>query len=253
MPAVHTLVLLSMLVAHGVIVLLAPVWSWLTLPLAAIAMACALSVVHEAAHGTYFPSKQANGWAGRVFALLILMNFSLYRRDHMAHHAFLGTVRDTEETKHIHTRAQLMYRILYNDSAWPHWRESFSTLLHPALRTVRRDAFLLLSVTLGWVAVTLVLPFVGLMMFWLPYTAGLVLDNLISLPEHAVLPGSNPTPVTRTTHTSRWLAFLLYYVNFHDEHHTMPTRTAWAWRRLAGQPYAGYHRFYLDTWRRLGA
>ncbi|MGI9469744.1 MAG: fatty acid desaturase family protein [Rubripirellula sp.] len=51
-------------------------------------------VLHEAAHHSLFRSSWVNAVMGWFAGLLVLTPFSSYRRGHVAHHCFAGTMRD---------------------------------------------------------------------------------------------------------------------------------------------------------------
>jgi fatty acid desaturase len=252
-PASHSLTLLAMIGGNAAAAIGLPVLCWITIPFAAIAMTGALSVVHEASHATYFSSRLANRIIGRVFALLILVNFSLYRRDHMLHHAHLGTERDTEEKKHINSVYDLTAALLFNDHAIVHWRRSlaaaFSVERSDALR---RDAWLVIVVFLAAVSATIVWAPSMAAAFWAPLLLSLVMDNAVSLPEHATIGAETETMAvpTRTIVSSAGTEFLLYYVNRHLEHHQNPTISAVSHRRSGSDEalaisYVGFYRAAL--------
>src|SRR3954453_16080146 len=47
-------------------------------------------VFHECAHGSFFPSRRANEWAGVVCALLVYSPFHSWPHQHAAHHPTAG-------------------------------------------------------------------------------------------------------------------------------------------------------------------
>jgi len=58
----------------------------LLLPIAAIALYGGISIVHDAVHGSFFPSRRANRILGELLAPLYAMDFMTFRRSHMKHH-----------------------------------------------------------------------------------------------------------------------------------------------------------------------
>ena len=61
----------------------------LTLPAAGF-LVRTFVVFHDCAHGSFLPSKRANGSVGRLTGLLVLSPFQRWRHDHAVHHATSG-------------------------------------------------------------------------------------------------------------------------------------------------------------------
>jgi fatty acid desaturase len=219
------LTLAGMVAANVTAFKLLPVLCWITVPVAAFAMACALSVVHECGHSTYLSSRRANRWLGRGWALIILMNFSLYRQQHARHHAHIGTDGDTEPTIRLRGWRDLASAVIANDHAIQHWGISLSAMnpRHAAPRTVRLDAITLTVMAILLVGATVVAPTVLIVGFWVPLALSLFIDNFISVPEHAQLNETAGSPVMRNMMAGSVASFLLYHVNRHRDHHEKPT------------------------------
>jgi acyl-lipid omega-6 desaturase (Delta-12 desaturase) len=47
-------------------------------------------VFHDCTHGSFLPSKRANGWVGSVVALIVYHPFASWRHSHAVHHACAG-------------------------------------------------------------------------------------------------------------------------------------------------------------------
>jgi acyl-lipid omega-6 desaturase (Delta-12 desaturase) len=47
-------------------------------------------VFHDCAHGSFLPSKRANGWLGAALGLLVFTPFASWRHSHAVHHATAG-------------------------------------------------------------------------------------------------------------------------------------------------------------------
>jgi omega-6 fatty acid desaturase (delta-12 desaturase) len=45
---------------------------------------------HDCTHGSFMPSKRANGWLGAAFGLLVFSNYQSWRHSHAIHHATAG-------------------------------------------------------------------------------------------------------------------------------------------------------------------
>ncbi|MCB9991223.1 MAG: fatty acid desaturase [Rhodospirillales bacterium] len=81
-------------------------------------------VQHDCGHGSYFPSKAANEWTGRVLSVFTWTPYDFWRRAHNMHHASSGNLDkrgigsiDTltrREYEALPPRGQLMYRLYRN-------------------------------------------------------------------------------------------------------------------------------------------
>lgn len=49
-------------------------------------------VQHDCGHGSYFKSRGANDWTGRIISLFTFAPYGLWRREHDVHHAFVGQI-----------------------------------------------------------------------------------------------------------------------------------------------------------------
>ena len=259
LPAGHTLTLFAMIASNFAAAFYLPALCWLTIPLAAVGMTGALSALHEAAHKTYFTGRRANELVGRFWALTILMNFSLYRREHMGHHAHFGTDLDTEDRKYILSPGSLIHALLINDHALAHWQNSWRCVVSRNGSTrARYDGCALLVVATLLVGLTFYWPAALLAVAWAPLLASLVLDNVVSLPEHAVVKGDADPVATRSMVPGRVVGFLLYHVNRHEEHHADPTvsvarRHHTERENPASSSYFGFIRQALtNTWFAAG-
>lgn len=66
---------------------------WITLALAVPAAGFLLRtfiVFHDCAHGSFFPSRRANLWLGRITGLLVFQPFGNWRHNHAVHHGTAG-------------------------------------------------------------------------------------------------------------------------------------------------------------------
>lgn len=254
LPVAHSATLLGMLACNIAAAISLPSLCWITIPLAGLAMCSALSAVHECAHRTYFTGRRANDVVGRLWALVILMNFSAYKRAHMFHHRHQGTERDTEPQIAISTRLDLTRAVLFNPHILPSWSASLvaAVYLAPATRNVRRDGQLLLAGKVAAVA-TLVADWqMAMLVFFLPFALSTVLDNLVSLPEHARITGADQEATTRSMNASWLLGFLLYFVGRHIEHHERPQiSVAQATSADSSDPLETYVGFYTRAWRAI--
>jgi omega-6 fatty acid desaturase (delta-12 desaturase) len=100
---------------------------WLTLGLSVIASGFLLRtfiVFHDCAHGSFFASKEANTWVGRLTAFLTFQAFADWRHKHAVHHGSAGDL-DRRGTGDVHTmtldeyveapwKQRLAYRLFRN-------------------------------------------------------------------------------------------------------------------------------------------
>lgn len=221
---------------------------WFSVPAAGLALCGALSTVHECAHGTYFGRRGLDRSAGRLFALLLLMNFSKYRRGHLAHHAFLGRDGDGEPALRITSVQDLIGAIVVNRHALLHWRSL--VLDHEVASSAqRRDSCLLALVAVGLLTASVIAPAEMMLVFWTPFVLGSVLDNVVSLPEHTLIGEEAEGPVTRTLLAPTAFEFLIYNVNNHAEHHNWPSVSAASGQ--AAKESSGYVSFYRAAFDQL--
>ena len=81
-------------------------------------------VFHDCAHGSFLPSKRANGWVGRFLGLFVLSPFQRWRHDHAIHHATSGDLErrgvgdiitlTVAEYRARRWRGRLAYRVMRN-------------------------------------------------------------------------------------------------------------------------------------------
>ncbi len=68
---------------------------WLTLPLSMLTAAFMVRtfiIFHDCGHGSFFKSKQANDWLGRITGLLTFTPYQRWKHDHAIHHATAGNL-----------------------------------------------------------------------------------------------------------------------------------------------------------------
>ena len=68
-------------------------------------------IQHDCGHGTFFPSRVANDWVGRVIGVLTLTPYDCWRRMHATHHATTGNL-DRRGTGDLDTLTVREYRAL---------------------------------------------------------------------------------------------------------------------------------------------
>lgn len=245
-PAVHSAILLMLLALNFLAAVGMPAMCFLTVPLAALAMTGGLSVVHEAAHRTYFRRKIANDAIGRIFSSILLMNFKSYKHAHMLHHARLGTSLDPEGNHNIKSQLHLIRSIFLNPHAF---KAILVELRQIFIGDMSFDRLFFAASLLTIMALATAFPTVALLAFVVPFCLFTVFDNVVSIPEHARFPSQENQCVSRALTAPGWLQFVLYYVNHHATHHDNPKVTAATFRNR--KPFhqgcrISYVEFYLN-------
>ena len=68
---------------------------WLTLPLSILTagfMVRTFIIFHDCGHGSFFKSRRANDWLGRITGLLTFTPYQRWKHDHAIHHATAGNL-----------------------------------------------------------------------------------------------------------------------------------------------------------------
>ena len=205
-------------------------------------------IMHEAAHGTLFGTRRLDLVVELTCAAPVWSDIARYRRHHLGHHAHTGTERDPDlGLAPIEPMSSASFRrklvrdltgisglrrivglllidlelLVFNVGGsisraprrgfWHHARAGIRNLWKPVLANVA------LALVLGWVYLAWVCAYLTVF--------SLVL-RLRSLAEHAGLERTDdPFRNTRTTYASLLARATVapLYVNYHLEHHLLPT------------------------------
>ncbi|MGW7791499.1 fatty acid desaturase family protein [Streptomyces tricolor] len=191
-----------------------------------------LNAAHDCLHRSHLRSKRGNRIMGAVWSTPLLVNFSVYRYQHLVHHRFTAVEGDTESHRTYTTVRSYLYA-LTGIALWRHTLtgllESSRGIFPPSVGTEerRREARQDDLAIAGWlvlvVALTVLFPRELLLAYWLPlYFSGPAIIFL-ALPEHYGLYGSpEVTRNTRTVRSNPVTRFLLWNANYHAEHHRYP-------------------------------
>lgn len=204
--------------------------------LAGLLLAGCYTAAHECAHGTFARPPWVNAVAGRIWATLALLNFSIYRRFHLQHHARTGRPGDTEEFgwrylgvgQYVRDLVLSGGEFLLQMSIWS--LRTLAGLAFPTFLTRQRerraawwDAVLLAGWQAGLLTATVLAPGVALRIIWGPYVAYAAWIFLAGLPEHyGTTPGANPLANTRSVRSNAVFRWLYWSGNLHAEHHLFP-------------------------------
>jgi fatty acid desaturase len=217
-------------------------------------------LMHEAAHRSLLKSAAANEWAGQwLCAAPMFVDLAIYRRYHMTHHMQAGTDRDPDLVNYVNypvsaaslrrklvrdligrtgIRAFLALVMLYSSSDSRKLAQGYSyrtgagggrslrALLQNSWRSLVANAIMLgLCSAAGHGLAYLLWP-----ASWL--TTYMLYSRIRNAAEHGALPGTRDTDIWRNTRTvlAAWwerLTVAPNYVNFHFEHHLVPTIPAY--------------------------
>ena len=101
---------------------------WLTLPLSILTagfMVRTFIIFHDCGHGSFFKSRSANTWIGRITGVLTYTPYYRWRHDHAIHHATAGNL-DRRGTGDVYTMTVREYL------AAPWWRKvSYRVMRNP--------------------------------------------------------------------------------------------------------------------------
>jgi acyl-lipid omega-6 desaturase (Delta-12 desaturase) len=153
---------------------------WITLPMALIAGAFLLRtfiVFHDCAHGSFFASRRANLWVGRLCAFLTFQAYADWRHKHSVHHGSAGDL-DRRGTGDVHTltveeyegrpwRGRVAYRLFRNPIVMfgigPLWALMVAPrIVAPGMRPRQRHSVVLTNIALG-LLIAFIVVFVGAM------------------------------------------------------------------------------------------
>ena len=111
-------------VASWALMWLALQWSyWLALPLAVPAGGFLLRlflIQHDCGHGSFFRSRTANDWTGRLIGVLTLSPYDFWRRTHAMHHAGTGNL-DKRGIGDVDTLTVAEFAALPRLARWRYW------------------------------------------------------------------------------------------------------------------------------------
>ena len=106
---------------------------WATLALSVVTAAFIVRIFiiqHDCGHGSFFRSRRANDWVGRLCSLFTLTPYSMWRRQHAGHHAHWNDLDHRMSGSDIYSTCLTVdeYRAL------PRWRRTVHrAMLHPVV------------------------------------------------------------------------------------------------------------------------
>lgn len=240
-------------------------------------------LMHDAAHRTLMKSAGVGEWAGQwLCAAPMFVDLAIYRRYHMTHHVKAGTEDDPDLPNYANypvTRASLRRKLL-RDLAGRSGMRAFLSLASlyssadpgqlasgysyqgrgaRAARSWRRLAWNARRMLLAHGVMLALCALAGHALVYLLWPASwlttyMLFSRIRNAAEHGALPGTRSEDIWRNTRTvlAAWwerLTVAPNYVNFHFEHHLVPTipsyRLPHFHRWLVAQ--GAYERAVLET------
>jgi fatty acid desaturase len=239
-------------------------------------------LMHEAAHRSLMRTSALNEWCGQwLCAAPMFVELGIYRRYHMTHHMKAGTEQDPDLPNYVNypvSKASLRRKML-RDLAGRTGLRAFAALLalyassdagalaqgysyrsSPAgagrARVLLRNSWRSIVANLAMFSVCAA---AGHPLAWLLWPASwlttyMLYSRIRNVAEHGALPGTRDTDIWRNTRTvlAAWwerLTVAPNYVNYHFEHHLVPTVPAYQlprfhrWLKAQG----AYERAPLET------
>jgi fatty acid desaturase len=201
-----------------------------------------MTIFHEDAHYTLYPSKRwRNVMNGSIVGTFLWIPFHVYRETHLRHHSKMNTPEDWELWPYSHPDTSLGFRRMFAvlDILFGIWMGPFiygriffhkdSPLTDPKLR--RQIAIEYLVVAVFWSSVIGVVAYWGAWVIFakvylIPGFVAGVIQTFRKFTEHMGLPLGNATVGTRTVLSESWFGRLMAYTSFHifvhGVHHQYP-------------------------------
>lgn len=195
-------------------------------------------LMHEAAHGLLFKSRKINDWVGQhLIASPVLIDMTLYRKRHMAHHRFTRSESDPENflyTPFPVSRASMARKILRDLTGLVFLRTQIGIFRYVWGQKDGRFKGLgnyYLSPFLVNLILVLVASSVGRVDVWLVcwllpmMTTQQLFLRIRNIAEHATIPDvKDPLRNSRTVipNLLERATVAPYYVHYHIEHHLLP-------------------------------
>ena len=195
-------------------------------------------LMHDCGHNSFFKSTQINQFIGTwLLAAPIFSDMQTYSRQHTTHHKDVGTDKDPDLGNYAAypiSKASLMRKVLRDIgglTALKFWFYILKTR-HPSQKSMVTNSALFRGfvVNLALFLCCYVLNVAWLYLIWLlAYnTTYFLFLRIRHVGEHAVVPNPNSRNMfenTRTTLSSWWERLLVcpVYVNYHIEHHLLPS------------------------------
>lgn len=195
-------------------------------------------LMHDCGHNSFFKSSRLNQFVGTwLVSAPVFSDMQTYSRQHSIHHKDVGTANDPDLANYAAypvSKGSLLRKILRDLgglTALKYWFYILKTRLHSQQSMVTNKAlFRGLAVNLLLFLLCYSLNLAWLYLLWLlAYnTSYFLFLRIRHVGEHAAVPNPNSPDMfenTRTTLSSWWERLLVcpVYVNYHIEHHLLPS------------------------------
>lgn len=222
--------------------------SWVAVPLlcCSFILSGSLNAAHDCVHSTHVGPSWLNRTVGAAWCTVILVNFTIYRQQHLVHHRFPGVEGDSEGHASLHTFTDY----LHAQSGLDFWYAIFRRMIltwcgqFPASinsQKLKRAAQIDNLVILLWLSLagllTIFWPIQLVACYWLPLLFYPMFALFFSLPEHLDLTHVDVSwPRARNITSNAIVRFFQWNANYHALHHRQPAL-----------PALTLHRFYCDA------
>ncbi|MEU3711054.1 fatty acid desaturase family protein [Streptomyces catenulae] len=244
-------------------------WALLCSAVLGFLLAGFINAAHDCVHSSHLRSKRANRIAGAAWSTPILLNFTIYRHQHLVHHRFTGVEGDTEPEETFTSLRAYLYALSgvpfwpgLLRRIWKTWRGDFPASVHTAdrRRTARQNNAVICAWLALMAALTVVFPYPLLIVYWLPLALSFPAGTFLSLPEHYGLWGvPEVSRNTRTVRSNAVVRYVVWNANYHAEHHRYPAVSSINLHRLhraMPEPHPiqekSYVRFHAGLFAGLG-
>ena len=194
-------------------------------------------LVHECGHGTLFENRRLNKIIGEWLAAApTFNNMQAYRRGHIEHHRFAGTVEDPDLINYrdypisIQRLRRKLLRDITGKTGWRQTRGLFKSLLTLFKQKPEKRSSLVRGLLVHTTALFFFVYFGFWWLFAVWWIADLTTSKLFSrlrqVAEHAAVPDLYDIDPRRNTRTipANWFDQLIFCplgVSYHMEHHIM--------------------------------
>ena len=195
-------------------------------------------LMHDCGHNSLFRSAKLIQFVGNwLVSAPVLLDMQTYSRQHSIHHKEVGSAKDPDLANYAAypiSKGSLLRKVLRDLcglTALKYWFYILKTR-HQSPQTIVTNKALLrgLAVNLLLFSLCLSLKLPWLYLLWLLayHTSYFLFLRIRHVGEHAAVPNSNSPNMfenTRTTLASYWERLLVcpVYVNYHIEHHLLPS------------------------------
>jgi fatty acid desaturase len=237
------------------------VLSALSVVLLGFLLSTLLPVMHEAAHGHLGGSRLLNDVIGRIAGALLTVNYTLYKRYHLEHHARLGGEDDPELPVELTGIRSYLSYLGPKYFLIPFWRQQLRIALGErpsfvggasSLRAVHLDQLLVAAWTVAILALLVAWPRAVTLYYLLPLWLAAAWMFLTTVPEHYRIRDVAGT-LTRSVLSGQLMSFFLWNTNYHVQHHENPAipfeelpRRQTRWRSDQAEVAPSFTTFHLE-------